>query len=951
MRTKATKIITTLFLTILLASIPVFGGQIRETTLPNGLKVITKEVHAAPVVSFMVWYKVGSRNEQLGKTGLSHLLEHMQFKGTKTFKKGEIDDLIRRNGGISNAATWRDFTYYWETLSSDKLELAMRIEADRMVNSLLDPKELEAERIVVRSELEGDENDPESLIFDELYSLAFHSHPYQWPVIGRRHDIENITRYDLYKYYKTYYQPNNATIVIVGDFETEKAIAMVKKYFGKIPAGPKPPTVKAKEEQQFGERRAEIKKAGSVPRIMIGFHTPGIGNPDIYALDVIEVILSGGTSSRLYKALVDRQLATSAWASSSISKDPNLFILGATARDGVNISSVESSLLAEVERLKNEPVSDEELQKALNQLEASFVYTNDSVTNQARQLGYFETIFSWRFVERYLENARKVTKADIKRVAQKYFTEKNRTVVTFIPEEKLKTDSSQHLPPKLRYAAYRQMKDETIPCAGIDCALPHDPYMLKNELVNFKQLSPFKKTNFGIHSDTLSVLNQSSDKIKTVKTTPPSPSIKPLRVVLDNGIVIIIHENRSNPTVGIQGSLNAGSAFDPAGKSGLAQMTAKMLIKGTIRRTADQIAMEKDFVGMSLDTDASTEFASFTGYALSKHFDKLLDLLSDVLKNPTFPNDEFEKMKASRLSSIKQEKDSPEALAFRTFKGTIFPQSHPYHALTIEEELANTSAITRDDIVGFYKSHYGPKGMILVVVGDVDAKQAVEKIKSYLADWNSDALGELPIIPDVPLQTKIERRVIPMPDKSQTDVILGHVGELKRRNPDFYAATVMNFVLGGGGALGSRLGDEIRDKLGLVYDVYSTFEASLGAGPWYAKLGTNPKNTDKAIKALIEQITLMRDKGAKKDEVQAAIDYITGVFPVRLEKNSSIANILWAAEFYGLGMDYIQNYQKLYRAVTVEQVNAMAKKYLHPDRYTLVIAGPYLQTSESKNQK
>ncbi|MDI6828339.1 MAG: pitrilysin family protein [Armatimonadota bacterium] len=850
---------------------------------------------------------------------------------------------------MSNAATWRDFTFYWETLSSDKLELAMQIEADRMVNSLLDPKELEAERIVVRSELEGDENDPESLVFDELYSLAFHSHPYQWPVIGRRHDIENITRHDLYKYYKTYYQPNNATVVIVGDFETDKAIAMVKKYFGKIPAGPKPPAVTAKEEKQFGERRAEIKKAGAVPRVMIGFHTPGIGNPDIYALDVIEVILSGGTSSRLYKALVDKQLATSAWASSSISKDPNLFILGATARDGVKISSVEASLLAEVERLKNEPVSDEELQKALNQLEASFIYTNDSVTNQARQLGYFETIFSWRFVERYLENVRKVTKADIKRIAQKYFTEKNRTVVTFIPEERQKTESSLHLSPKLRYAAYRQMKGETITWAGIGCALPHDPCMLKDGLVNFKQLSPFKKTNFDICSDILSISNQSSDKIKTVKATPPS--IKPLRVVLDNGIVIIIHENRSNPTVGIQGSLNAGSAFDPAGKSGLAQMTAKMLMKGTTRRTADQIARDKDFVGMSLDTDASVEFASFTGYALSKHFDKLLDLLSDVIKNPTFPNDEFEKMKASRLSSIKQEEDNPESLAFRTFKGTIFPPGHPYHALTIEEELANTSAITRDDIVSFYKSHYGPKGMILVVVGDVDAKQAVEKIQSYFADWNNNAVEAPPIIPDVPLQTKIEKKIISMPDKSQTDVILGHVGELKRRNSDFYAATVMNFVLGGGGTLGSRLGDEIRDKLGLVYDVYSTFEASLGAGPWYAKLGTNPKNTDKAIKALTEQITLMRDKGAKKEEVQAAIDYITGVFPVRLEKNSSIANILWAAEFYGLGMDYIQNYQKLYRSVTVEQVNAMAKKYLHPDSYTLVIAGPYLQTSESKNQK
>jgi len=195
-------------------------AQVHETVLPNGLKVITKEVHAAPVVSFMVWYKVGSRYEQLGKTGLSHLLEHMQFKGTKTFKKGEIDALIRRNGGLSNAATWKDFTYYYETLSSDKLELAMRIESDRMVNSLIDPKEFKAEQIVARSELEGHENNPDHLIYYELYATAFKAHPYQWPTIGWRHDVETITRDELYEYYRTFYRPNNATVVIVGDFDT-----------------------------------------------------------------------------------------------------------------------------------------------------------------------------------------------------------------------------------------------------------------------------------------------------------------------------------------------------------------------------------------------------------------------------------------------------------------------------------------------------------------------------------------------------------------------------------------------------------------------------------------------------------------------------------------------------------------------------------------------------------
>ena len=891
--------ISAVILLILAIALPVFAAQVQETVLPNGLKIITKEVHAAPVVAFNIWYKVGSRNEELGKTGLSHLLEHMQFKGTKTFKKGEMDQLIRNNGGISNAGTWKDFTFYWESLSNDKLELAMRIESDRMVNSLIDPKEFKAEMMVVRSELEGDENDPETMIYYELYADAFKAHPYQWPTIGWLHDVETVTRNDLYKYYKTFYEPNNATVVIVGDFDTQKALALVKKYFGKIPRGVEPPKVTAMEPEQLGGRRAEVRKAGAAYRVMMGYHTPAIGSPDIYPLDVLEIVLSSGTSSRLYKALVDKQLATDAWAGATISKDPDLFLMGATARDGVKIEDVEAVLLAEIEKVKSEPICDEELQKALNQLEAQFVYTNDSVTSQARQLGQYETMFSWRFLDTYLENARKVTKADVQRVAQKYFMDKNRTTVTFVPEGTAQQSVVSSQRPAAKYAAYRKE----------DWATGRLGDWAKNQPANPGTLDPL---------------------------TP-----RPLRYVLDNGMVVIIQENKSNPTVAVQGSLNAGGMLDPAGKSGLAQITADLLLKGTSKRTADQIASAKDFVGMSLNTGADTESATFSGYSLSKNFDLMLDLLSDSLRNPSFPADEFDKLKARRLSGIKQEQDSPEAVASRAFYGSVFPAGHPYHQLSVDEEIANTTAISRDDAAGFYNSHYGPESVILVVVGDVDTQEALAKIKSYFGDWKGTGSAKRLPIPAVPLPAAIEKKVVPMPDKSQVNVLLGYPGGLKRTDPDFYSAMVMNFILGGGGALGSRLGDVIRDEMGLAYDVYSTFDATLGAGPWYASIGTNPQNTDKAVNTLVKQIALMRDKGAIQKEMQSAVAYITGSFPVRLEQNSSIANTLHSAELYGLGIDYIQNYQKIYRSVTLDQVNAAAKKYLHPDKYTIAIAGPY----------
>lgn len=890
-----------LLLTLVVPSLAA-DGQIRETVLPNGLKVITKEVHASPVVAFNIWYRVGSRNEQLGKTGMSHLLEHMQFKGTKTLKKGEIDRLIETNGGIQNAATWKDFTYYWEVLSSDKLDLAMRIEADRMVNSLIDPKEFNAEKVVVLSEQEGNDNEPDRLMDYELYSTAFKAHPYQWPTIGWRHDLESITRDELYRYYRTYYQPNNATIVIVGDFDTEKALALVRKYFGSIPRGPQIPKLTAQEPEQLGERRAVIRKQGAAERILIGYHIPAVGHPDIYALDVLEIILGRGTSSRLYRALIDTQLATDAWAYSGTSGSPDLFRLGATARDGVKIRDVEKALLAEVERVKNEQVTDDELQKALNQLEASFIYEKDSVTDQAETIGYFETIHSWRFIETYLDKARRVTKADVQRVARKYLTERNRTVVTFIPEEPV--TSARHSTPTAQperryYAAYKSY-----------------------------DVAP-------------RVASPSMPKSTVVSTS--GSRIKPTRVTLSNGITIIVHENRSNPTISVQGSLNAGAMLEPEGKNGLAALTAALLQKGTATRSADDIARQKDFTAISLNTGADTESASFSGRTLSKNFDLFLDLLSDVLRNPTFPQAEFDKAKMRMFSGIKQQQDDPTSLAFRAFYGSIYPKGHPYHRLSVEESLAEVSSITRDDVLAFYGQHYAPQSMVIVIVGDVDTGAAIEKIRRYFGDWKpTDAPAKRPEIPTVPLPSGISKKVIYMPDKAQVDVVFGYPGGLKRSDPDFYTVTIMNYILGGGGALSSRMGDIIRDEMGLVYSVYSVFDAGLGAGPFYTYLGTNPKNVDKAIKTALDQIVTMKEKGATQAEVKDAIDFITGSFPARrLVDNSSIAQTLHSAEIYGLGMDYIEKYSSLYRAVTLEKVNAAAKKYLHPDRYSLVIAGPY----------
>ncbi len=413
--------------------------KVTEKALPNGLKVLLLEEHKAPVVTFQIWYKVGSRNERLGKTGMSHLLEHMMFKGTKKYGPKQFSRTVQRNGGNDNAFTSKNYTAYFENLSADRLEIALDLESDRMQNLLLDPQEFLSERDVVMEERRMRyEDDPTNTMIEQMMATAFSAHPYQWPVIGWMADLQNLTRDDLEQHYRTYYAPNNATIVVVGDFETPKVLALVEKYFGTIPRGPAVPAVGAVEPKQLGEKRVIVKQEAELPAIFAGYKAPNLKHPDSHALNVLQGILSSGKSSRLYTSLVyEKQIALYAGGDyDDVAVDPNLFYVYAGVMPGKTAPEVEQALFAEIERFKNEPVTDEELQKSKNQAEASFVMSRDSVFYQAMLLGQFETVADWRLLEKYLDGIRAVTKEDIQRVAREYFTEDNRTVGILVPIKK-----------------------------------------------------------------------------------------------------------------------------------------------------------------------------------------------------------------------------------------------------------------------------------------------------------------------------------------------------------------------------------------------------------------------------------------------------------------------------------------------------------------------------------
>ncbi len=410
---------------------------ITEEVLPNGLRALIIEAPKAPVVSVQIWYRVGSRNEVPGVTGLSHMLEHMMFKGTPTVPLKQFDRLVQKAGGSSNAFTYQDATTYFENLAADRLELALRLEGDRMANLLFDEKEFTAERdVVVEERRLRQEDDPIAALYEALYPVAFATHPYAQPIIGWMHDIRNMRLADLKQHYKTYYVPNNAVVVVAGAVTPAEALPLIRRSFGGIPRGADPPPLRAVRPPQQGERRAYLEKEAQLPYVLMAYPVPNARDKESLALDVLETILSGGKSSRLHRSLVyEKQIALYAGANNQrLSIDPQLFTLYAGPLPGKSAEEVERALEAEIERVQKEPVPDRELEKAKNQIESDFVMGQDSVFTLGRAVMSVDLVTTWRDFYTYLPDIRSVTAADVQRVAQKYLVKDQRTVGILVPK-------------------------------------------------------------------------------------------------------------------------------------------------------------------------------------------------------------------------------------------------------------------------------------------------------------------------------------------------------------------------------------------------------------------------------------------------------------------------------------------------------------------------------------
>ncbi len=881
----------------------------KEYKLPNGLKVLLKPNHSIPLVTFSVWYKVGSRNEKKGIYGLAHFLEHMMFKGTKKYKKGQISEIIQKHGGVFNAFTSSDGTAYYETISPKYLEKVIEIESDRMKNSSFDEGELNLERNVVLSELEGDLNNPATHLDHKLRQVAYEISPYKHPTIGYEEDIKNINSKIMRDFYKKFYNPCNATIILVGDFNENYALTLIKKYLGQIKNDSLCEYESIpRDDLQKREKKFKVERPGTFKLLEIAYHIPDVKNSDIYPLNIIEEILIRGKKSPLDKALVEKGLATEIYGGAEANTDPGLFYILVSLTPKATHKKVETIIINEINKLIKNPPSNEEITAAKNRLKAQYFFNLDGTYAQALNIGYFEIINNWKQSSKWIEEISKVTQEDVLNALKNYFQKSNRTIGYFIP--------------KLR----------------------------KGEKYEPTPLS-LSKTQHYTKTPTAS------------KTTAPSKTQSPINYVdykkfkykksiLSDGSELLLYKNIDLPITYITGIIKGGSSLVPKENEWYCELISRTLEKGSKKYTKEQIESILDSTGSTIQFSCDNELFKFSIVSLNDNLIKTIELLSDILMNPVFPKEEVINEKNKLIAETIELKDNTAEISRRKLSQIIYQTDHPYYQNDLEKELNLLKKINTDKLPEIHEKIIKNNKAIISFITKLDEKDLDQAIKT-LEDRISDKKIKIDPqvnIPDTSLRDTPKTETVFLRGKYQSDVFLGHAGDITRNDPDFYKILVANYILGGS-SLASRLSKTIRDNEGLVYTIYSYVSATLGKGEIAIYFGSNNDNVNKAIELIKKEVKDFVKSGITEDELRTAKNSLIDSFIARnLSTYRDISNTLVTIKFYGLGDNYINDYPKIINSLKLSEINSAIKKHFFPDKLNIAIAGEY-KKEDRKNVK
>lgn len=870
----------------------------------NGLTILLAERRAAPVVTLMMLFQVGSRNEAVGYTGATHFLEHMMFKGSKHFdplRRTGIDDVLKPVGGINNATTWFDRTSYYEVLPAQNLDIAIRLEADRIRGLLLRESDRRSEMTVVRNELERAENEPRSILDTQLFATAYREHPYHHPTIGWRSDVEGVPTARLRQFYQDFYWPSNATMLIIGDFEPANALASVARYFNPIPRSPNPiPKVYTTEPLQEGERRFTVQRGEDLPRVSIAYHIPKAAHKDIYPLAVIQSVLGDHSrlSTRLYKRLIDSSLASEVDCYSYELRDPGLFTLSATANATSKPEDMEKALLAEVQRLKTEPVDPAELTKAKTAIIKRLKLSTVDPLSLASQIGEGIASVDWKWWASYEKNIEAVTADDIMRVAKKYFYTNNQTVGFYLPR--------------------------TPPAKP---AIPEPPVKGPEKAPGYRRqehVSPLART--------------ADSRVGPVAGTASFAS-RVQRKVLPNGLTILVMPISGSGTISMSGKIRAGKYFTDSGKTLIPEILADMLPKGSANYSKDKLAQELELMGTSLDFDPGNFFMSFDTNLVSSDLGRMAPILADVLQRPLFPSDELEKSRKVYEAQIKQDMVDTREVARNTLDNKLYEPESVYYEPSFQDKLKQVASVSTDDLKSFHQRCFSPANTVIAVVGDVQPAVVYDALQKHLGNWTGPAQSKF-TKPKVKLPAGSNQIKIPLEDKQNVDISIGAPSELNIKSSDFHAALIGNAALGHG-PFSTRL-SPVREKYGLSYDIYSTFsDTTFGGAPWIVELSVNPENTTKALEIVDGIVKGYLKNGITSEELNTEAKHLAGEFVVGLRTPSEIASHLARYEMVGLGPRFIDEFAGKLRSVRKSDVDAAIRKYFHLEKALTTMAGTF----------
>ena len=877
---------------------------ITEYRLPNGLRFLLFPDRSKQQITVNITYMVGSRHEGYGETGMAHLLEHLVFKGSTDHPN--IDDELSEHGAFANGTTWFDRTNYYETFpaSVDNLNWALDLESDRMVNSFIAAEDLESEMTVVRNEWEAGENAPSSVLVDRVLSTAFLWHNYGNSTIGARSDIENVPIDRLQAFYRKYYQPDNAVLVVAGRFDPQQAVAMIEEKFGTIPRPERTganqlfPTYTA-EPAQDGERTVTLRRVGDVQLAVAAYHIPAGSHEEYAAVDVLTHVLGTEPAGRLYRNLVEPGLAASASAFALQLGEPGVLLASAEVRKDGSLTDATQAMLEALHGVVEAAPTDDEIQRAKTEYTASFDLSFNNPQSIALELSEWAAMGDWRLLFLHRDRIAQVTPESVRQAAKKYLVPSNRTIGYYYP-----TDTADGAPARA-----------VIPETPDVSALVAD-YQGRAAIAEGEAFEP----------------TAANIERRTQKLTLSS----------DIAVALLPKENRGD-AVSYAYEFRHGTEAALAGKSTAASFAGSMLTRGTTERSRQEILDELDRLKVRGNLAGDATSVGGSGTTVRENLPAGLHLLGELLRQPAFDPREFELLREESVASLEAALSEPGALASNALSrhiGSRYAEDHVLYTPTLNEQIGRYETVTVDEAKDFWASFYGAEGGTVAIVGDFDPNEIVAVLEQVFADWEAPEAYQRVAVPyeDVAaLAVDVET-----PDKSNAFMFAAQVMQMKDDHPDYPALLLADYMLGGG-FLNSRLPKRIRQQDGLSYGVGSqlTADALDDIGQFFTYAIFAPENADKVVAAFKEEMARALDSGFTDEEVEAAKrGYLDSAQNARAN-DLTVAGQLASNLFLDRSMDFVAKQEAAIAALTADDILAALQRHIDVDRISIFRAGDF----------